>query len=563
MVSDFQDVSKSLMDEYLSWDPSFATQVGWHRYDHVLRDPRRTAIAHQIERCSELISTLKRIQPGSLTGEEVIDRDLAIYFLELKRYEMEELRLYERWANGCEEVGYSLFFLFSRDVPRLDDRLEAMTNRIEKIPELLTYSRELVSRPYRRWNEAALEVGNAIPELIKSVQHLGKPKDPSISSRLKKATEAAVVAVDEYNKWVSEDVLPNSSDEYAIAAHEYERMLEKKCYGVSMDEALAIGETYLKLSRSKMAALAKRVVPSGKTSDALEKMKSDHPPTFKAVLDAYRDSAQEARRFVVEHDLATLPPKENLIVMETPQFMRPMFPYAGQFEPGKFDGSRAGFFLVTPDETNPKMLREHSQAGIINTTVHEGYPGHHIQGICSNTHPSYIRILIQSPDFSEGWGLYTEDMMRANGYSDNDLGSLVILNDLVFRICRLVVEVKLAKGEMTIEEGAEMLAKECSMDLNASMTEARSCAMSPTYFCSYFIGKLGLMQLREEVKEVLGGRFSLKFFHDALLYTGCLPMPFMRRGVALRLGEQYGLDLPPQKETLYEYAMRKASGDGP
>jgi len=121
------------------------------------------------------------------------------------------------------------------------------------------------------------------------------------------------------------------------------------------------------------------------------------------------------------------------------------------------------------------------------------------------------------------------------------------------------VEIKLAKGEMSIAEGAEMLTKECSTDPNASLAEAKNCAMSPTYYCSYLIGKLAVLQLREEVQRTLGGRFSLKFFHDALLYTGCLPMPFMRRGVALRLKEQHGLELPPQKETLYEYAMREAS----
>lgn len=559
MVSDFEDISKSLMDEYLSWEPSFATQIGWHKYDHVLRDPRRTAINHQISRCAEILRSLKRTKPESLSGEEALDRDLAIYLFELKQYELGDLRLYEREANACEEIGYSLFFLSSREVPRLDARLESMTSRIERIPELLAYSRELVSRPYRVWNEAALEVGREIPEMIRRIPDLGRPSDPTVAKRLEHAVEDAVASVNQYNSWVLDDVITSSSDEFAVAEHEYSALMEKKCYGVTMDEALTMGETYLRLSRTKMAALAKKIVASGIASEALERMKSDHPPTFKATLDEYRTSALKARDFVIEHDLVTLPENEKLVISETPQFMRPMFAFAGQFEPGKFDGSRTGLFLVTPDESNPSLLKEHSRAGIVNTTVHEGYPGHHVQGICSNTHPSLIRILIQSPDFGEGWGLYTEEMMNSSGYANSDLGKLTIVNDLLFRICRLVVEIKLAKGEMTIVEGAEMLAKECGTDMTPSLTEARNCAMAPTYFCSYFIGKLGLLQLRDDVMQALGGRFSLKFFHDALLYTGCLPMPFMRRGVELRLKEQYGLDLPPQKESLFEYAMKEAS----
>lgn len=562
MANDFQETSKSLMDEYLSWNPSFATQIGWHRYDDILRDPRKTAIEHQVERCKEILRSLKRMRTEPMVAEDALDRDLAIYLFELNRYELEDLRLYERGATACEEIGYSLFFLSSRDVPQLDIRLQSMTSRIERIPELLAYSRELVSRPYRVWNEAALEVGKEIPGLIRSVPSLGVPRDPATARRLKKAVDAAAAAVEEYNEWVSEDVIPDSSEECAVAAHEYASLMERKCYGVTMDEALIIGETYLHLSRSKMAALAKKIVGSGNVSEALEKMKSDHPPTFEAALQEYEESSLKARRFVVEHDMATMPPDEKLIVAETPQFMRPLFAFAGQFEPGKFDNSRVGQFLVTPDESNPRLLREHSRAGIVNTTVHEGYPGHHLQGICSNTHPSHIRILIQSPDFGEGWGLYVEEMMNSSGYSNSDLGRLTIMSDLQFRICRLVVEIKLAKGEMSLEEGAEMLAKECCMDLKASAIEARNCAMTPTYFCSYFVGKLGLLQLRDDVRDALGGRFSLKFFHDALLYTGCLPMPFMRRGMALRLKEQYGIELPPQRESLFEYAMREASRKG-
>jgi uncharacterized protein (DUF885 family) len=559
MVSDFKDTSKGLMDEFLSWDPSFATQVGWHKYDHALRDPRSTALAHQAERCSEILRHLKKIKPESLTDEELIDRDLATYLFELKRFELEELKLHEHQATGCEEIGFSLFFLSSRDIPRFDDRVESMTSRIEKVPEFLAASRELVTKPFRCWNEAALEVGSEIPRFIRSVRSLGTPSDTTILTRLNKASKGAIVAVEDYNRWISQEVIPGASNEFAVTSKEYIAYLEKKQYGVSMDEALAIGETYLKLSRYRMAALAKKIVASSNVSEALDIMKSDHSSNFKAVLDEYRDSAVKARSFVLEHNLATLPANEKLMVVETPQFMRPMFAYAGQFEPGKFDDSRTGFFVVTPYDNNPGMLREHSHAGIINTTVHEGYPGHHVQGICANTHPSFIRILVQSPDFGEGWGLYVEDMMISQGYSNNDLGRLTSANDLHYRICRLLVEIKLAKREISIEEGAELLAEQCSVEPSSSMIEARSCAMCPTYFCSYFIGKLAVLQLREEVQKALHGRFSLKFFHDALLYTGCLPMPFMRRGVALRLKEQYGMDLPPQNETLYEYAMREAS----
>lgn len=560
MGKPFKELAKSLMEEFLSWDPSFATQVGWHSHDRVLRDPSSRAAEHIAERCRELLGELRHFPARSLSEEEGIDRDLAIYILRMKLFEIEELRLFERESLACSEVGYSLFFLFARDQPSFEERLESIIYRLEAIPDFLRGSRNALKSPYKLWNEAALETGREVPELLRNIEMLAEAKgtDSTTKNRLERAIIVSTKAIEEHNKWLAEKVIPSSDSRYTIQPDEYDRYFETKGYGLTPDQALEIGETYLRFAKKKTIRIAAQIVPSGSPEEAMDIMKSDHAATFEGALKEYRESVKAAREFVIKNDILTIPENEKLLVLQTPLFMRPMFAFAAQFEPGKFDGSRAGMFMVTPDETNPELLREHSRASIVNTTVHEGYPGHHIQGICANTNPSPIRILIASPDFSEGWGLYTEDMMISLGYNNNPLGRFTTNNDLIFRIVRLIVEIKLAKGEMTLDEATEMLKQECAMEARASWKEARGCAMSPTYFTAYFLGKLALMQLREDVERTMGPKSSLKFFHDALLYAGCLPMAFMRRSVALKLKQQYGMTLGPQKETLYEYAMRKA-----
>ena len=560
MGKPFEELAKSLMEEYLSWDPSFATQVGWHSHDRVLRDPSSKAAEHIAERCRELLGELRNFPAKSLSEEEGIDCDLAIYILKLKLFEIEELRLFERESLACSEVGYSLFFLFARDHPSFEERLESIIHRLEAVPDFLRVSRNTLKSPYKLWNEAALETGREVPDLLRDIETLTEAKgtDSTTKNRLERAVRVSTKAIEEHNKWLSEKVIPSSDSKYTIEPDEYNRYFETKGYGLTPDQALEIGETHLRLAKKKKTRIAAQIVPSGSSEEAMDVMKSDHAVTFEGVLKEYRESVKAAREFVIKNDILTIPENEKLLVLETPLFMRPMIPFAAQFEPGKFDGNRTGMFMVTPDETSPDLLREHSCAGIVNTTVHEGYPGHHIQGICANTNPSPIRILIASPDFSEGWGLYTEDMMISLGYNDNPLGRFTTNNDLIFRIVRLIVEIKLSKGDMTLDEATEMLKQECAMETQASWKEARCCAMSPTYFTAYFLGKLALMQLKEDVERTMGPKFSLKFFHDALLYTGCLPMAIMRRSVALKLKQQYGMTLGAQKETLYDYAVRKA-----
>ena len=68
-------------------------------------------------------------------------------------------------------------------------------------------------------------------------------------------------------------------------------------------------------------------------------------------------------------------------------------------------------YIVTPPAT-PAMMREHNRGAISNTCVHEAYPGHHLQLSAAIGHPSLVRLLTDAPEFVEGWGMYSEQMMR-------------------------------------------------------------------------------------------------------------------------------------------------------
>jgi len=496
----------------------------------------------------------------SLSPEQCLDRDLAVDILRVTRFEYDELRLDERRCDGANTIGNSLFFLFARELPAVGHRIEAITGRIEAVPNFLAKCRNALTRPYRIWNEAACEIGAELPSLLKSMEEYvtSRTDDQGMQRRIRAAVEEATEAVKRHNSFLKREVLPSASEEYAITQDEYARYLEVKGFDMTPEQVLQVGEAHLRLCRHAIAGISVNVTVSGTPADAIDALKSDHPADSATVLREYRSAVERAREFVVAKSLCTVPEGEELAVIETPEFMRPIFAFAGQFEPGKFDGNRTGLFVVTPPRDSASMLREHSHAGIVNTAVHEGYPGHHLHGICANTNPSFIRVLSASPDFSEGWALYTEQLMVDRGFNQTTMGRLAVLNDLMYRVVRLIVEARLALGTLDVEGGAKMLGSECSVDPAAARNEARACAMSPTYFSSYLLGKLALEQLRGDVQKVMGSRFSLRFFHDSLLYAGCLPMSFVRRTVAMRVKEQHGLELPPSKESLHSYAMRVA-----
>jgi uncharacterized protein (DUF885 family) len=152
--------------------------------------------------------------------------------------------------------------------------------------------------------------------------------------------------------------------------------------------------------------------------------------------------------------------------------------------------------------------------------------------------------------------------MISQGFNDDPIGKMAQLNDLTFRIIRVIADVGLSTGEMTCEQFADMLVKEVGMEKEPAILDARTYTYSPTYFLSYFIGKIKLMQLRRDVEKAMGNRFSLKFFHDTMLGAGSLPIDFMRRVLANALSEKYGIVLPEPAESVHEYSLSLANDGG-
>lgn len=556
----FLQFTERVLDEVLSWDPAHATQLGWDRYDHRMRDLSAVSYTHQTTRLKAIVKELQGFGDDQLSEEERIDRDLAIHLFQVRIFEIEELRMHERMAMATEDLGSSLFFLFTREDSPLEDRVDAMTSRLEKVPEYLERSKSSLIHPCRLWTEIALETGRALFPFIDTIEEhaIAMFGRTDRTARLSSAARCAKEALGAYNRWLAEEVLPASGSDAHIAADVFERYMRLKGFGITPDEALEVGRAHLAKTRDRMAWTAGRIVKSSSVEEALGLMKSRHPVDFGEVLACYRRDIERARDFLVKKDLATVPDGERLRVIETPTFMRHIAPFAAQYEPGKFTGARTGMFLVTPSD-NPEILKDHCYPLISNTAVHEGYPGHHLQGICANTHPSFVRVLSSSMDFGEGWALYCEELMLEQGFNDTPEGRLAQLSDLMFRVVRVIADVKLSRGEITPEEVAEMLVRETSMQRDAALSEARSYTYCPTYYLSYFIGKLALLQLLEDVKRATGDRFSMKTFHDTLLYAGCLPIPFMRREIAMRLREEHGVELGEPRERLVDFALREAA----
>src|SRR3989442_1732398 len=236
----------------------------------------------------------------------------------------------------------------------------------------------------------------------------------------------------------------------------------------------------------------------------------------------------DSKAFIRQHDLATIPPNEELTVIETPSYLRHVIPFAAYNAPARFEAHKQGFYMVTPIEDKPEMLREHSYPGVRDTAVHEGYPGHHLQLTCASLNPSYARILADATETIEGWAHYCEGMMKEAGFSADPKTKLVQLLDQIGRASQILIDVDLHTGKMTFDEAVDLLVREAGMERPGAVAEVKRYTYNPAYQLSYLIGKYLIVEMRDDVRKRLGKAYSDKLFHDTVLYSGSLPMKYMR-----------------------------------
>lgn len=173
----------------------------------------------------------------------------------------------------------------------------------------------------------------------------------------------------------------------------------------------------------------------------------------------------------------------------------------------------------------PEMLSPFNWYDILNTTVHEAYPGHHVQLCYAKNAPILLRkTYFHPPDFIEGWAHYTEWLMLEEGIDRSLEYRLQIPHDALWRAVRVYVDVELSTGMITFEEAVEKLVKDAYLPQQGAIGEVFRYTLSPGYQISYNYGKTKILELREKVKKLLGEKYSHKLFHKLLLEKGNLPI---------------------------------------
>ncbi len=551
----FAALSKRALDTWMQLSPVSATQIGDHRYDSELDDLSAAGQQKTVAAYKALLGELDKIDVAKLGRENQVDAAILRNQLQSEIWNAEVLQS-GKWDpqlyNGI--AGSAIYGLMAREFAPLPERLKAATARMEKLPAIFAQARENLdpARVPKIHAETVAKQNKGILSIVDTfiTPHIGELPQAD-QQRLQAAIDGLKKAVDEQQTWLDKTLVPNAKGDFRIGAEKYDQKLKfALSSSLSRQEIGDRARAELKRVREDMYGIAQTVLkdkpgapemPAQPTDEqqqkaieaALELAYADKPARDKVVDDA-KAALEQSTAFVREHDLMTLPDAPVDIIL-MPEFQRGVA-VAYCDSPGPLDKNLKTFYAVSPipDDWNDKQvdsfLREYNSRMIHLLSIHEGTPGHYLEGWHSAKFPSTLRAVLRSGLFAEGWAVYTERMMQEQGYLNNDpLFHLVQLKFYLRTISNAILDQGVHVDNWDREKAMHLMTHDAFQQESEAAGKWVRAQLTSAQLPTYFVGAQEHFDTRKAVQEKLGDKFNLKAYHDQVLSYGAPPVRFARQ----------------------------------
>jgi len=199
----------------------------------------------------------------------------------------------------------------------------------------------------------------------------------------------------------------------------------------------------------------------------------------------------------------------------------------GYYLSPSLDGSRPGIFYA-----NLYDIKQTPTYSMRTLAFHEAVPGHHLQNALNQENESlslYRKHGYYTSAYGEGWALYAERLATEAGLLESDFDELGVLQSELFRAVRLVVDTGMHHKRWTREEAIEYMKATTGMSDTEVQAEIERYIVWPGQACSYKVGMLEILALRDRAQAELGDAFDIKTFHSLILDHGEPPLFVLRQ----------------------------------
>lgn len=526
------------LDDFARRHPSIAAGNGIHDHDGRLDDFTATGIASEIHELKRDAATLRAFDAAKLTPDERVDQRILLGVIDGWLLEQETLQNWRRnpmlYASALADGVHNLMTMASDPAPA---RMRWIISKLRAVPTLLGAARQNVINPPRLFAERGAAMMRGARDMLGKDLDLAFAAEPNAALRdsLRKAADAAIPRIDDYVRYLEQQIIPKANGDFTIgAANLSRRYLAEELIDTPLATMVSIGERELAKSQAEFRAAAAKVTPGKDPIAVWQDVRRDHPK-MGGVVAATKVVVDSLSAFVARKGIATLPPNERVIVQPAQPFDLG-FASMHASPPLERTPVKSIYYItdaqpgLSPAEQEA-WLERYNYASLSNTSAHEAMPGHWLHSTYMRQTPGKVRRIWiglnpfpQPSSGQDGWAHYAEQMVLDEGYRNSDPKlRLAQLSDALTRICRMLSGIKLHTKQWTLADAQRCFEQDAYVAAPAAKREAERGTYDPTYG-GYFLGKRGILKLRADYQKQQGAKFSLREFHERIMKNGIAPI---------------------------------------
>jgi hypothetical protein len=530
-MSEAEQVYQSCFDLRWHFDPATASEAGVSAQNSRLGEFDAESMRTHLAAFRSLSSALEALEVDDV--QEEIDRSALLNAMRSTLFQFEHEKPHTTspvfWVNHFSRALYAL--LDRHDTPP-DQLAIAALSRLRAVPSFFRAATDTLRDPPPILRDTAESMIDGGELLIGLVAQLCRAQPDLDANEIDTAAAEAEAAMARFGLVLKTELATGEELQgFAIGEEQFNRRLHfEHALTSSAPELWRYGMHLIEEVEADLVRVARTVDATVSWRLLADRLRSESPVAGDPIA-ACRAAVARARSFVESHDIATLP-AAPLDVVPTPDFLRPLIPFAAYSPPGPLSTDRAGRFYVTPRSEESRKGEARSAFELASMSLHEGFPGHHLHLLTSQSLSSPVRQIIWSPVSVEGWALYCEGMMGEQGFYEDPREQFFQLVHLLWRAVRIILDVGLHTRNMSPSAAILFLLEKVPLEPAEALAEVRRYCCTPTYPLSYAVGRRDILALRGDYQRERGSS-SLRVFHDELMQYGGLPVSFARWGMGL------------------------------
>jgi uncharacterized protein (DUF885 family) len=530
-----------VLDELLERHPDFATTLGEHRFDDCLPDLSPAGAEQEARWVDGCLTALDTLDEPSMTVDERVDAAILRNRLEANRFAVTEMRDHE-WDPLVANPGTAIYTLLVRDFAPLGDRLRSTVGRLRAVPASLETARRTLHDMPRVHVETAVGQFTGTRTLLATELERALAGEPLLRSEVEPAREAAVESLDVHIAWLRGN-LEGANGDPRLGAERFSRKLSLTLdTSTAADGVLSRAEADLARVEEAIAETAARLDPGGdpegQVRRVLDRLAAEGHVDNDTIVELCRRAMAECTDFVRSQQLVSVPDAAvEIIVM--PEIHRGVaVAYCdppGPLEPAPLPT----YFAVSPTPEDwsaqrvASFFREYNAHMLANLTVHEAMPGHVLQLAHSARFQSALplRKALWSGSFVEGWAVYAEELMVAQGFrSDAGRGDALRMQQLKMQLrmtINAILDARVHARGMTEEEAMTLMTVRGHQEEGEAAGKWRRALLTSGQLSTYYVGYLEVAALARDLAAAAPDK-SMRQRHDLMLSHGSPPPRHLR-----------------------------------